>query len=81
MTSYNLAALESELAESGWTVRADDFIVPQEIPGQVFEGGYQVTLISPSGEDYVGDGTTRSDALRAAADKAGVLPQNGITLA
>ncbi len=80
MSSYNLAALESQLADTGWTVRSDDFVVPQEVPGQVFEGGYTVQLTSPSGDVFLGDGATRSDALRIAADHAGLLPGHGINL-
>lgn len=80
MTNYNLSALETELAEQGWTIESNDFVVPQDVPGQVFQGGYQITLVSPSGDAFGGEAATRADALRAAAGRAGVLPDNGVTL-
>ncbi len=79
-SSYNLASLETDLLGTGWTVVAADFVLPQDIPGQVHKGGYQITLTSPTGAQFRGDGPTRSDALRAAAGQAGVLREDGINL-
>ena len=73
MKAYNLADLEQELQRQGWTLAADAYVVPQDVPGQVQSGGYRVVLTSPSGETFVGDGPTRAYALRAAAGGAGLL--------
>jgi len=73
MKAYNLADLEQELQRQGWTLAADAYVVPQDVPGQVQSGGYRVVLTSPSGDTYAGDGPTRADALRAAAGAAGLL--------
>jgi hypothetical protein len=71
--AYNLADLEQELLADGWTVSSDPFVRSSSTPGQVNRGGYRVTLTSPQGVGTQGSGDTRSDALRAAADGAGLL--------
>jgi hypothetical protein len=73
MHAYNLDDLERQLTEQGWTISAQDRVIPQEIPGQVHLGGYTVTLVTTSGQQYTGAGPTRADALRAAATSAGVI--------
>jgi hypothetical protein len=73
MHAYNLDDLERQLTEQGWTISAQDRVIPQEIPGQVHVGGYTVTLMAATGQRYTGDGPSRADALRAAATSAGVI--------
>lgn len=71
--AYNMADLERELSELGWTINAQDLVSPQELPGQVHIGGYAIALISPTGETFTGNGPTCTDALRTAAENAGVI--------
>ena len=71
--AYNMADLERELSELGWTINAQALVSPQDLPGQVNIGGYAIALISSAGETFIGNGTTRTDALRTAAENAGVI--------
>ena len=71
--AYNMADLERELSELGWTINAQDLVCPQELPGRVHIGGYAIALISSAGETFIGNGPTRTDALRTAAENAGVI--------
>ena len=71
--AYNMADLERELSELGWTINAQALVSPQDLPGQVNIGGYAIALISPAGENFTGNGQTRTDALRTAAENAGVI--------
>jgi hypothetical protein len=80
VTGYDLADLEQHILEQGWTVAAQDFVTEQDVPGQVDKGGYDIRLTDPAGESYSGTGSTRSDALREAAGRAGLLPGEGVTL-
>jgi hypothetical protein len=73
MKAQNLADLEHQLLAAAWTVHAQDFVVPQDTPGQVQTGGYTVVLEAPNGERFPGDGATRSDALRKAAELAQLI--------
>jgi hypothetical protein len=77
MSGYNLADLERQMIDDGWTVSAEDFVAKHSIPGQVFAGGYSVALTSPEGVTFTGDGTDRSEAFRAAAARARLLPPEG----
>jgi hypothetical protein len=79
-SGYDLADLELRVLEQGWTVLAQDFVLEQDVPGQVSQGGYDVTLTDPTGVTYSGSGPTRSDAFREAAGPAGLLPGGGIVL-
>jgi hypothetical protein len=69
MDAYNIADLEQRLAGEGWTVVAQDWVAP----GRVDHGGYTVVLTSPTADTFSGDGPTRTDALRTAAERAGVI--------
>lgn len=80
MHAYNLADLENELDTQGWTVTAHDRVEPQPIPGQVHVGGYTVTLTSPERACFGGYGPTRADALRTAAQAAGLIGADQPTL-
>jgi hypothetical protein len=73
MDAYNVADLERQLIAQGWTVAAEDRVTPQATPGDVHLGGYTVALTDPAGVTVSGDGRTRSDALRAAAEGAGLI--------
>lgn len=73
MKAYNLAGLEQNLHGQGWTVTANDYVIPQDMPGQVDVGGYSVVLTAPSAETFTGDGPTRSEAFRAGARVAGLI--------
>ena len=57
--AYNMADLEGELRELGWTIKAQALVSPQDLPGQVNIGGYAIALISPEGENFTGNGPTR----------------------
>ncbi|MCW2538388.1 MAG: hypothetical protein JWN95_113 [Frankiales bacterium] len=76
MKAQNLADLEHQLLAAAWTVHAQDFVAPHDIPGQVQTGGYTVMLEAPTGERFTGDGATRSDALRQAVELAGLIEPN-----
>ena len=73
MKAYNIADLERELAAQGWTVSSDAYVSEQAIPGQVNAGGYNVELTAPTGEVFHGSGPTRTDAVRTAAETAGLI--------
>ncbi len=81
MKAYNLADLEQELRRQGWSVAADDYVVPQDVPGQVQAGGYTVVLTGPSGRNFTGDGATRADAFREAALAADLIEPDDPNLA
>lgn len=73
---YDLATLEHSLLDLGWSVRAQDYVAENEMPGRVDQGGYTITLVSPDGMEHHGDGPTRPEALRLAATAAGVMPDD-----
>jgi hypothetical protein len=70
--AVNLADLEAQLLVNGWIVVSEPVANPQD-PGQVRDGGYRVTLRTLTGDSYDGAGVTRADALRTAADNAGLI--------
>jgi hypothetical protein len=73
MKAYNVADLERELTTEGWTIEARDWVAPDQPPGQVHLGGYTVVLASPQNQTFTGSGPTRSDAIRTAAENAGII--------
>jgi hypothetical protein len=73
MDAYNIADLERKLVADHWTVDAHDWVATNSAPGQVQKGGYTVTLTSPQNGTFTGNGPTRTDALRSAAESAGII--------
>ena len=79
MKAYNLADLERELRRQGWSVAADGYVVPQDVPEWCRPTG--TPWSSPAGSEVTGDGATRADVFREAALAADLMEPDDPNLA
>jgi len=74
VTACQLTDLEFSVMSYGWTVIAEDYTDTDSRRRGNRRSTVVVAVCSPEGETYAGESATRGEALRIAAELAGLAP-------